>query len=164
MIFGMTYAVYAALTLISICSLDFFRPSPELESLDSIGMTFGRNDMKKNDIGRSFWTSIEYFSKTNLISNVRPYVALSIADESAFYISIGIFNDIRFGEVKITPYFGPAFCQQKIGSWNSKQILNFRTGTEISFDIYKNFAVGVGFYHISNAAITGRENSFGVDI
>jgi hypothetical protein len=164
MILNITYAMYAAITVATISLVDFVKPNNNLKSLNSVGLTFGQDNIPKNSIGKKYCSSIELFSKDNLISNIRPYFALSFADESAAYMSIGIYNDIKFGRLKIIPYFGPAFCQKKIGSWNAKEILNFRTGTELSIDLTSNFTIGVGFYHISNAAITGYDNSFGVDI
>jgi len=75
--------------------------------------------------------------------------------DGALFVSAGLRREFRLGNVTIMPYFGPALSQGDVGGgFRSDELLQFRTGIEVSYSVSDQMRAGVGFYHLSNAGLT----------
>jgi len=156
--FGMTYAVYVGIVLAALA----LPPSwSDMDGKNTLGVTAGANNPDKHSKGDDGVFSVEYRQKRELFHGLQPLVAAGLSVDGAGYATVGVRKGFNFGWVRIEPYFGPALYQSSLGDGNSKELLQFRTGTDV-FVGREDLAFGVGFYHISNANMNSE--SAGLDI
>ena len=163
MIFGVTYAVYASIVVSSILLLNPPITKEQNDEKSSLFFSYGFNDPRKNTVGNNGFISAELYSGKKLFWNLKPLYALGVSVDGGGYLTVGLRNELKLGPLRIIPFFGPALYQRQVFHGNIKQLPQFRTGFSLMLP-YQKLMVGAGFYHISNAYMTGLHNSAGLDI
>jgi hypothetical protein len=156
--FGMTYAVYVGIVLAALALPPGWS---HMDGKNTLGVTAGANNPDKHTKGDNGFFSVEYRQKQELFHGLQPLYAAGLSVDGAGYATAGVRKGFKFGWVRLEPYFGPALYQSSLGDINSKELLQFRTGTDV-FVGGEDLAFGVGFYHISNANM--NDESAGLDI
>jgi len=161
--FGLTYAMYVAIVGGTLILVD---PPPEATTATSAQnawlFSVGRNDPDKKPVGENGFLSVEYRPAQEIGWRFKPAYALGVSVDGAAYVTAAVRKDYRLGPVQITPYIGPALYQSKLGRFESKELLQFRTGFDVFVPLTNKLSFGLGFYHMSNANITNK--SAGLDI
>lgn len=91
-----------------------------------------------------------------LWAGFRPLYSFSVTEDGGVLGGVGLFGDYRLGAAQITPNFSVALFQDGRGGFESRELLQFRTGIDVMFPVTTNMSVGVGYFHVSNAGITNR--------
>jgi hypothetical protein len=156
--FGLTYASYVGVILIA----QALPPSwSDMDGENTLSVTAGANDPDKHSKGRNGFFSVEYRPKQELVYGLQTLYGVGLSMDGAGYATIGIRKGYNFGRVRLEPYFGPAIYQSSLGNFSAKELMQFRAGADV-FVGGEDMAVGIGFYHISNARLTS--GSAGLDI
>jgi hypothetical protein len=156
--FGMTYAMYVGIVLTALA----LPPNwSDMDGKNTLGVTAGANNPDKHSQGNNGVFSVEYRPKQELLYGLQPLYAAGLSVDGAGYATMGVRKGFHFGWVRLEPYFGPALYQSSLGNFGAKELIQFRTGTDV-FVGGEDLAVGVGFYHISNANMNSE--SAGLDI
>jgi hypothetical protein len=163
--FGLTYAVYVAIVGGSMIAFD---PPPATPSVTGTPpslwqLSLGRNDPKKGTVGQDGIFTLEYRPETEIGWRFKPLYVVGASVDGAGYVGVGVRKDYTLGPVQVTPFIGPVLYQSQLGNtFNSKELIQFRTGFDVLLPISKEFSAGMGYYHVSNAALTG--SSAGLDV
>jgi len=158
MLFGMTYAMYVGIVLAALA----LPPSwSDMDGKNTLGVTAGANNPDKHSKGNNGVFSVEYRQKQELLHGLQPLYAAGLSVDGAGYATLGIRKGFTIGWVRLEPYIGPALYQSSLGNFGAKELIQFRTGTDV-FVGGEDLAFGVGFYHISNANMNSE--SAGLDI
>jgi len=158
MLFGMTYAVYVGIVLTALA----LPPSwSDMDGKNTLGVTAGANNPDKHSKGNNGVFSVEYRQKQELLHGLQPLYAVGLSVDGAGYATMGVRKGFTIGWVRLEPYIGPALYQSSLGNFGAKELIQFRTGTDV-FVGGEDLAFGVGFYHISNANMNSE--SAGLDI
>lgn len=161
MLLGMTYAQFVAALGGGMLA---FEPPVVPESNQSHWMvSVGTNDKDKAPVGQDGFLDLELHPAQEWAWGFKPVYAVGVSVDGAAYASVGVRKDYRWGKFQFTPFIGPALYQQDLGgSFESEQLLQFRSGFTFSVDVTPNARLGLGMYHISNAQIT--EQSAEIDV
>ncbi|MBK5928472.1 acyloxyacyl hydrolase [Rhodobaculum claviforme] len=89
-------------------------------------------------------------------AGLRPIYSFSVTEHGGVLGGVGLYGDYRLGAARITPNFSVALYQDGRGGFESRELLQFRTGIDVMFPVTTNVSVGVGYFHVSNAGITNR--------
>lgn len=121
--------------------------------LISYGPDFGATD---DDRWRYGFVTGEVRPDGAFWRGVKPIYSFGVSGEGAVYLSAGIRGDIPVGGFLVTPHFSVAAYQDGRGGFDSKELLQFRTGIDAFWPLSHNVWLGIGYYHISNASITDK--------
>ncbi|NTU97994.1 MAG: hypothetical protein HGA62_09310 [Chlorobiaceae bacterium] len=162
-VLGLSYATYVALTA---GVLIFVKPSDEISPIhkDALMITYGSNSKcGSTGPGKDAFISADYRPDNYLFWKFKSSYAFGFSTDGAVYTAFGIRKDYKIGPVQITPFIGPALYQREIGShWESKQLLQFRTGFDVMLPVTSEIKIGGGFYHISNGQ--NDDHSANIDV
>jgi len=152
MLLGLTYAQFVAVVGGAMVAFDGHEPvqadaSRALVSIDHVYKNQGLA-VKESML------SVELRPAQEWIWGFKPVYAVGAATDNSAYASLGVRKDYHFGNVQVTPFLGPALYQSKLGTFKGNELLQFRTGFDVIYNMSPNVGFGVGVYHISNAQIT----------
>lgn len=154
MLLGLTYMQFVAATI----GLGTALPQgnlPPADSLDRWRIALGANIAEGPGPGADGVLTIDRLSGTPIWRELQPFWGFGVSVDGAVFVSFGLQRDFRLGNVTITPYFAPTLYQSDLGGeFRSAELLQFRTGVEISYSFSDQMRAGVGVYHMSNAGIT----------
>jgi hypothetical protein len=154
MILGMTYAKFVAIVLGGMVG---FQPAEHPASKDSQWLvTAGTNGKDKTPVGQEGFITVERRPAEELAWGFKPVQSLGLSVDGAGFIGYGVRKDYRWGDVQLTPFFGPVLYQKSLGNFEAKQLVQFRTGFDVMYNLTPAVGVGVGLYHISNARLTAQ--------
>ena len=163
--FGLTYAVYVAIVGGSMLAFD---PPPATPSVTGTPanlwhLSVGRNDPKKGTVGQDGIVTLEYRPETEIGWRFKPLYVVGASVDGAAYIGAAVRKDYQLGPVQVTPFIGPVLYQSfASNAFNSKELIQFRTGFDVLVPINKELSAGMGYYHVSNASLTNA--SAGLDV
>ena len=161
MILGLTYSQYVAVVLGGMLAV---QPGPEHQSTRTeYLMSAGANAKDKSPVGQDGFFTFEARPAHEVFWGFRPVYTLGFSVDNAFFAGYNVRKDYQLGPVRLSPYFGPVMYQSAVGnSFESKEVLQFRTGFDFFHKITEGVSLGAGMYHISNAQITDK--SAGIDV
>jgi hypothetical protein len=119
----------------------------------SFGPDYGAGSDRAWDEG---YATLEYRSDRRLWLGLRPLYSFSVSREGAILGTAGVHAVFRLGPVDITPHFGIGLWQDGSGGFESRELIQFRTGIDALLPLSPAVSVGLGIYHVSNAGITSR--------
>jgi hypothetical protein len=161
--FGVTYAVYATVIAVSVGV-----PLPSSWGLktppvnDGWVISYGKNAPEKAGIGKNGIYAIEYWSAEEMFPKVRPMWSIASDGGVGGYASFTLRRDFELGQFQISPYAGIAAHQRDWTNYNAKELIQYRTGFDISWVPNERVQVTAGFYHMSNFGVTGTSASIDV--
>lgn len=154
MFLGITYIQYVA----TVIGLGTFLPQgslPPNDGTDRWRVALGANVASTPGPGESGVLTIDRLLGAPVWRELRPFWGVGVSVDGALFVSAGLRREFRLGNVTIMPYFGPALYQADVGGgFRSDELLQFRTGVEVSYAFSDQMRAGVGFYHLSNAGLT----------
>jgi hypothetical protein len=163
MILGLSYAQFVGIIGTTI----LFGPT-ETPNLDHVGkrdvvVTFGTNATSKSGPGHDGFVTATLKPYDLSFGRFTPIYAIGVSVDGAIFASAGIGKRFDFFGAEIVPHWSPTLYQRNIeNGFSQSELIQFRTGFDISFEVMKDFYVNGGFYHISNAGITSK--SAGIDV
>jgi hypothetical protein len=156
--FGMTYAVYVALVTSSMVALDAPVPPKDAPQAQqgTWSYSLGYNDPRKGTPGADGFVNIEYLPNgPALWRGLKPRYDLGVSVDGAVFGSAGLRKDFYVSNVLITPYTGLVAYQSDLGkSYKGRELIQFKTGIDVTVPLTPKVSLGVGYYHISNAGLT----------
>lgn len=159
----MTYAAYVALVGASMLAPETSFNAQPVEAKNKTWLvSVGTNAKGKSDVGQDGFLTAEYLSYSPLLWELKPNFAIGLSVDGGGFVGAGVRKDFAWGPVVVTPSFGPVLFQSDLGRFESKELIQFKTGIDASIAVAKNAYVGVGVFHISNAGLT--KSSAGVDV
>jgi hypothetical protein len=154
MILGIAYAQFVAATI----GLGTLLPQgglPTADGMDRWRIALGANVAPTPGPGEDGFLTVDRLFGEPVWRELRPFMGFGISVDGAVFATVGLYREFRVGNLTITPYFGPTIYQSDLGgAFQSEELLQFRTGVEVSYSFSEQMRAGVGIYHISNAGIT----------
>ena len=121
--------------------------------LASFGPDYGAGSAQAFDAG---YATFEYRSAQRIWRGLRPIYAFSVSREGAILGTAGVHAVFRLGAVEVTPHFGIGLWQDGRGGFDSRELIQFRSGIDAFLPLSPAVSVGLGIYHVSNAGLTNR--------
>jgi hypothetical protein len=149
--FGLTYGAFVAGIGLSM----FFGPLDTTAPPSSRAMSFGTEVVPWTK-GTEIFVTFTQIGDQVIWHRFHPIYALGLSDQGAAYISVGLGRRLDVFGIKIMPFMGPTLYLDN----RANDLLQFRTGFEISKSLGENLSLTGGFYHISN----GQANAASADI
>lgn len=149
--FGLTYAAFVAGIGLSMV----FGPVDPTAPQSSHALSLGTTVMPWAQGEQNFATSTQ-ISDQVIWHRFNPIYALGLSDQGTGFISAGLGRKLDVFGVKVMPFTGPTLYFDN----DNNDILQFRTGFEISQNLTENLTLTGGYYHISN----GQANAASADI
>lgn len=149
--FGLTYAAFVAGIGLSM----LFGPLDTTTPHASHSLSLGTSVMPWARGNENFVT-FTHTSDQTIWNRFHPIYAVGLSDQGAGFISASLGRHLDVFGIKITPYIGPSLYFDN----NNNDIVQFRTGFEISHNLTDTLSLTGGYYHISN----GRANAASADI
>jgi len=154
MFLGITYMQFVAATI----GLGTLLPQgnlPPADGLDRWRIALGANVAPVPGPGEGGVLTIDRLMGEPLWRELRPFWGFGVSVDGAVFATVGLYREFRLGNLTITPYFGPTLYQSDIGgAFRSDELIQFRTGVEVSYSFSEQMRAGVGFYHLSNGGMT----------
>jgi len=121
----------------------------------SVSLTFGKTVARRSGVAMSGVLDVEYRFGDVLFHSLEPAIAAGVILDGGFYVAASLRRDFRIGPVVVTPYTGPALYQQKLsGRHEGDELLQFRSGVDLSYQASPDLTIFAGVSHISNAGLT----------
>lgn len=160
MLLGLTYAQFVAIVGGGMLVFD---PADHPESLNThLVISVGQNAKNKSPVGQNGFLTIEGRPSREIAWGFKPVYSMGLSVDGAGFVGYGVRKDYRWGDLQLTPFFGPVLYQQQIGRFEAKQLVQFRTGFDVIYNVTPSVGMGLGMYHISNAGLTSE--SAGIDV
>lgn len=149
MLLGLSYAQFVA--VLGGGMLAFEPPAhPDLNT-DAVVVSVDHMYKKRAQNVRENVLSLELKSSSEWFWGFKPTYAAGIGSDGSGYAALGLRKDYRWGNFELSPFIGPAIYQSKVGTWKSEELLQFRSGLNLTYKISDTVDLGVGVYHLSNA-------------
>lgn len=160
MLLGLTYAQFVAVVGGGMLAFD---PSEHPATQNThVLITLGQNAEDKSPVGQDGFLTIEGRPAREIGWGFKPVYSLGLSVDGAGFVGYGVRKDYRWGNVQLTPFFGPALYQKEAGRFEAKELMQFRTGFDVIYNLTPSVGLGFGMYHISNAGLTSV--SAGIDV
>ncbi len=119
----------------------------------SYGPDFGQ---PSQDRWRGGYLTLEQRPDRVIWSALSPIYSFGISGKGDGYVSAGLRADVPLGQWLLTPHFSLAFYQASGGGFDSRELIQFRTGFDAFVPVTQQVWLGLGYYHMSNAGITRK--------
>lgn len=149
--FGLTYAAFVAGIGLSMV----FGPADPAAPQFSRALSLGSTRVAGASWDENFVTLTQMGDQT-VWNRFHPIYALGLSDQGTAFLSAGLARRLTVFGVKVVAYTGPALYFDK----NNNDLLQFRTGFDISQNLSETLDLTAGFYHISN----GQANAASADV
>jgi hypothetical protein len=121
--------------------------------LVSVGPDYGAGSDRA---WREGYATFEYRSAQRIWWELRPLYSFAVSRQGAVLGTAGVHAVFRLGPFDVTPHFGVGLWQDGRGGFDSKELIQFRTGIDAFVPLSATVSVGLGIYHVSNAGLTNR--------
>lgn len=119
----------------------------------SYGPDFGQ---PSRDRWRGGFLTVEQRPDREIWSALSPVYSFAISGKGAGYVAAGLRADVPLGQWLLTPHFSLAFYQDGEGGFDSRELIQFRTGFDVFVPVTRQVSMGLGYYHMSNAGLTRK--------
>ncbi len=150
--FGLTYAGFVMGIGLSM----LFGPADKSPQTTSNALTFGTTVQPWVTPGAENLLTLTHRRSDLVWGRFTPIYALGLSNKGTAFLAAGLGRPLDIGGLKVLPHFGPVLFTDPYNN----DLLQFRTGFDISQSIGKNLSVSAGYYHISN----GQANAPSADI
>ena len=161
--FGITYALYAGLIAGGLLFVDApARDAAEQARSDWL-VSAGADERSRAQVGRDGFVTLEYRPHRQLWRGLSPLYAAGVSADGAAYFSAALRKDFEWGRLALSPYLGPALYQSRPGRrYDGQELLQFRSGFDLTYALTPAVRVGLGYYHMSNARL--NDSSAEIDV
>jgi hypothetical protein len=139
--FGLTYAEFVMGVGLSM----FFGPADTAPPRSDWAMTLGTVTAGQTS-GERFFT-LTRREQHQVWGKFQPIYALGVSNKGTAFASAGLGRPLDVFGVKVMPFTGPALYFDN----QNNDLLQFRTGFDITQSLGENLTLSGGYYHISNA-------------
>jgi hypothetical protein len=146
--FGLTYAAFVAGIGLSMVFGPVDTTAPQSSRALSLGTV--------TTLGDENFVTYTQISDQVVWNRFNPIYAVGLSDQGTGFISAGLGRRLEVFGIKIMPFTGPTLYFDK----NNNDVIQFRTGFEISQNLTNTMSLTGGYYHISN----GQANAASADI
>ena len=162
----LTYGVFAGLVG---ASLLFLPPTEPMRAGDpprgAVAFSLGPEvDARGGRRLSQNFATLEYLPESRAPFGTRPVYAAALSSDGAGFVSAGLRHDYRLGPLQVTPHFSVAAWHSGQHGFETRELLQFRTGLDLYLSVTENTAVGLGFYHLSNGQLTRSITPFSADV
>lgn len=140
--FGLTYATFVAGIGLSMV----LGPVDPTAPRSSHALTFGTTT-NSGYVGDEDFLTFTHISDQVIWNRFHPIYAVGLSDQNTAFISAGLGRRLDVFGVKVMPFTGPTLYFDK----KNNDVIQFRTGFEITQDLTDTLSLTGGYYHISNA-------------
>lgn len=129
---------------------------PTVAGAQRFGVSAGLFDVNRSNEAVEVGVELLLPARERLFSVV-PVLGLGATDEEAFFGRAGLQRPFPLGTSawRLVPSFEIALFEDGDGK-DLGSVLEFRSGLELRAELRNGTAVGIGFYHLSNAGIDDR--------
>ena len=98
----------------------------------------------------------EIRSANQILGPLRPIYSFSVSRNGGFMGGVGLHGVFGLGPVEVTPHLSLGLWQDGSGGFESRELIQFRSGIDFFVPVTANTRIGLGYFHVSNAGITRR--------
>jgi hypothetical protein len=149
--FGLTYAAYVTGIGLSMV----FGPVDSTAPQSNRALSLGTTVMPWTHTKENFLTYTQIGDQV-IWHRFNPIYAVGLSDQGTGFISAGLGRRLDVLGVKIMPFTGPTLYFDN----NNNDVIQFRTGFEITQNLSDTVILTGGYYHISN----GQANAASADL
>lgn len=149
--FGLTYGAFVAGLGLAM----FFGPVDGTPPKSSLALSLGTAVMPWAHFDENLVT-LTKISDQVIWRRFNPIYAVGLSDQGTVFISAGLGRRLDVFGVKVMPFTGPALYFDD----KNNDVIQFRTGFEITQEVRENLTLTGGYYHISN----GQANMASADL
>ncbi|MDZ7905036.1 MAG: hypothetical protein U5N55_04155 [Cypionkella sp.] len=150
--FGLTYAEF----VIGIGLAMFFGPNDSAPQQRQNALTLGTAVQPWVGPGDENFITYTHRREGLVWGKFTPIYSFGLSDDGTAFVSAGLGRPLNIWGVKVLPFTGPALYYDN----NNNDLLQFRTGFDITQNLGENLSLSGGYYHISN----GQANAPSADI
>lgn len=154
--FGLTYAEF----VMGIAASMLFGPADQTVDMAALrpqtSLSFGTAVQPWTQPGDENFLTLTHIPDQTVWHKFTPIYALGLSDQGTTFASIGLGRRLDIFGLKVMPFTGPALY----GDHNGNDLLQFRTGFEITQNLSETLQLSGGYYHISN----GQANAPSADV
>jgi hypothetical protein len=150
--FGLTYAEFVMGVGLSM----FFGPADTAPPAAQWSTTLGTVTVGAGDVFDENVLTLTHRQSQQIWGKLQPIYAIGVSDQGMAFASAGLGRPLDVFGLKITPFTGPALYFDN----NNNDVLQFRTGFDITQTVSDTLSLTGGYYHISNA----QNNATSADI
>ncbi len=163
MLLGATYAQFVGAIGFAILMGSGNGHDPSLSGYKDLSVSLGATAHHKSGPGKNGFLTATIASHDLIFDRFTPIYAVGMSMDGAAFTSVGIGKRFSLLGFDVLPHFSPTLYQSRLlGEFSTKELIQFRTGIDISYAFNESMSFGAGFYHISNAGISTR--SAGIDV
>lgn len=150
--FGLTYASFVFGIGLSM----FLGPADPTAPQAQDSLSLGTAVTPGVDFGSENLLTFTRRSDQMVWGKFHPIYAIGMSDQNTAFVSAGLGRRLDIWGVQVMPFTGPALYIDR----NHNDILQFRTGFDITQDFGNKITLTGGYYHISN----GQANEASADL
>ena len=141
--FGLTYAEF----VMGMGLAMFFGPADQAPQTNHNSLTLGTAVQPWVEPGEENFLTFTHRRAGVVWGKFTPIYAVGISDQGTAFASAGLGRPLDVLGVKVLPFTGPALYFDN----NNNDIIQFRTGFDITQSLGDTLTLSGGYYHISNA-------------
>lgn len=141
--FGLTYAEF----VIGIGLAMLYGPADQAPQSPQTSLTLGTTVMPWVPFGQEDFITLTHRRDGVVWGKFTPVYGFGLSDKGTVFASAGLGRRLDIWGAKVLAFTGPALYFDN----QNNDILQFRTGFDITQEFGKNFQISGGYYHISNA-------------
>ena len=149
--FGLTYAAYVVGIGLSMDFGPADTSAPQSQSALSLGTVV----MPWVDPGSENFLTFSHIGRQVVWGKFNPVYGVGVSDHETAFVSAGLGRRLDIFGVKVTAFAGPALFVDN----DSNDLIQFRTGFDITQTLGDLVTLNGGYYHISN----GQANAASAD-
>ncbi len=150
--FGLTYAGF----VVGIGLSMLFGPADPAAPTQQNALTFGTAVQPWVSPGAENFITFTHREDGLIWGKFTPIYAVGLSDKGTAFVSAGLGRPLDVWGVKVLPFTGPTLYFDN----NNNDILQFRTGFDITQNLGEALTLSGGYYHISN----GQANAPSADV
>lgn len=141
--FGLTYAEF----VMGMGLAMFYGPADQAPNVPQNTLTLGTAVQPGAALGEENFLTFTHRSDGVVWGKFTPIYALGLSDQGTAFASAGLGRPLDIWGLKVMPFTGPALYFDN----KNNDIIQFRTGFDITQSFGENLTLAGGYYHISNA-------------
>lgn len=150
--FGLTYAEFVMGVGLSM----FFGPADVAPQQQQWTATLGTATVGAGDPFEENFLTLTHRRDGVVWGKFTPIYGIGLSDQGTGFVSAGLGSPLEVFGIKVMPFTGPALYSDTKNS----DLIQFRTGFDITQTVTDKLALSGGYYHISNA----QNNATSADI
>lgn len=141
--FGLTYAEF----VIGIGLSMLYGPADLAHQSQQNSVSIGTAVQSWDEAWTENFVTFTHRSDGVVWGKFTPIYAVGLSNQGTSFVSAGLGRPLAILGIKVMPFTGPALYFDN----RNNDIVQFRTGFDITQSLGDNLALSAGYYHISNA-------------